>query len=143
MKTRCTLALALLAVFLMATASSAAEPQVTATSIDAALVKLGTPIRDGDTVHEHAYLVRIKGEFPAPGAPLLRLYFGDTAIPAYGDFPGGLYFLVLEKAELTALGGKTLRWRIDDGPLHDTGVRFAPSAFEPFTAIPEKDALLR
>jgi len=143
MSIRKTLALACLLTMVVASASVAGEAKVEVTGIDIALVDLETPLRVGATTHRQAYLVRIQGTFPAAGAALLRLYFGDAPIEAYGDYPGGLYFSVVDKAQLDAWHGKTLRWRVDDGELHDTGRSLDVKGAEPFTVMPEKAALLR
>ncbi len=148
MNTRNAFALVMLVVFLPTAASLAGESEVAATGIDVALVDLETPLStvDGDgaaLVHHQAYLVRLQGRFPATGAKLFRLFVGDTPIEEYGSYPGGLYFYVPEKSKLTAMNGKTLRWKFSGQPLQEMGIQFDTARFEPFVAMSEKKALER
>lgn len=130
-------------VFIFAALLFAAEPPPTFTGSDIALVELATPIRVGDVEYCRAYLVRLHGSLPAPGARLLRLYLGADPIGEYGDFPGGLYFYIPEKSRLAEVSGRSFLWKWDDGPLQDTGIRLDASAVDSLAPISEKEALSR
>ncbi len=117
-------------------------------SYDLALVELDQPLTltgdDGKTAtYERAYLIRLHGEFPTHGASVMRLYFGNEAIPEYGGLPGGLYFMIYEKNRLKAFAGKPIRYQIDCGPINEFEVRFDVRRFQPLKLMKLKDALIR
>ena len=115
---------------------------------DVALVDLDEPyvatLAGGERVtYRRAYLIRLHGTFPAGHARNMELYFGEERIEEYGSFPGGLYFMVYEKARLEALAGRDIRYRFDPGPVQSLGRSFQPNRFAPFTAMPLQEALAR
>jgi hypothetical protein len=122
--------------------------QATLQDYDIALITLQTPITlpdaaGRDIIYRQAYLVRLHGEFPKNRAPLLRLYFGEEAIPQFGGLPEGLYFMVFDEARLKALAGKEISCRFGEGPAQKLNMTFEPRRWTPFKTMPEKDAFLR
>jgi len=51
------------------------------------------------------------------------LYVGDTRIPKYWEYPGGIYFKVLDQTFLAEHGGEPLRFSHDDQNFVKTGAR--------------------
>jgi hypothetical protein len=71
-----------------------------------------------------AFIVKIKlDKVPEPTGAGWALYVGDTRIPKYWEYPGGIYFKVLDDTFLAEHRGKPLRFSQDDRTFVKTGVK--------------------
>jgi hypothetical protein len=70
-----------------------------------------------------AFIVKIRlTKPPEPTGDGWALYVGDTRIPKYWEYPGGIYFKVLDDSFLTEHRGEPLRFSHDDRTFVNTGV---------------------
>ena len=70
-----------------------------------------------------AFIVKIRlDEIPEPAGAGWALYVGDTRIPKYWEYPGGIYFKVLDQSFLEEHRGEPLRFSLNDQKFVDTGV---------------------
>lgn len=70
-----------------------------------------------------AFIVKIELEaLPEPTGDGWALYVGDTRIPKYWEYPGGIYFKVLDQAFLAEHQGQPLRFSHNDKDFVNTGV---------------------
>ena len=70
-----------------------------------------------------AFIVKIRlDKVPEPTGAGWALYVGDTRIPKYWEYPGGIYFKVLDDTFLAEHRGKPLRFSQDDRTFVKTGV---------------------
>jgi hypothetical protein len=70
-----------------------------------------------------AFIVKIRLEnIPEPTGDGWALYVGDTRIPKYWEYPGGIYFKVFDQAFLADHQGEPLRFSHNDKDFVDTGV---------------------
>jgi len=70
-----------------------------------------------------AFIVKIRlEEIPEPTGAGWALYVGDTRIPKYWEYPGGIYFKVLDQAFLDDHRGEPLRFSLNDQRFVNTGV---------------------
>ncbi len=135
-------------VALAAIAAAQTAPSLAVTGSDAALVQLDEPAAvmqaDGSTVtYKQAYLVRVFGSFPRYLAVMIYVYFGDQQIVEYGSFPGGIYFLVYDRAKLMALAGQDIKVGFQREGLAKSGHKFEPTRFDLTTPVPLRQALER
>jgi hypothetical protein len=73
---------------------------------------------------EAAFIIKIELEkLPEPTGDGWALYVGDTRIPKYWAYPGGIYFKVFDPAFLADHSGKPLRFSHDGQKFVNTGVR--------------------
>jgi hypothetical protein len=73
---------------------------------------------------EAAFIVKIELEqLPEPTGDGWALYVGDTRIPKYWEYPGGIYFKVFDPAFLEEHQGEPLRFSHDGVTFVKTGVR--------------------
>lgn len=73
---------------------------------------------------DSAFIVKIKlDKVPEPTGAGWALYVGDTRIPKYWEYPGGIYFKVLDDTFLAEHRGKPLRFSQDDRTFVKTGVK--------------------
>jgi hypothetical protein len=70
-----------------------------------------------------AFIVKIRlNALPEPTGDGWALYVGETRIPKYWEYPGGIYFKVLDDSFLTEHRGEPLRFSHDDRTFVNTGV---------------------
>jgi hypothetical protein len=70
-----------------------------------------------------AFIVKIRlEEIPEPTGDGWALYVGDTRIPKYWEYPGGIYFKVLDQTFLADHEGEPLRFSHNDKDFVNTGV---------------------
>lgn len=73
---------------------------------------------------EVAYIVKIRlREIPPATGLGWALYAGDVRIPKYWEYPGGIYFKVLDPQFLAANRGKPLRFSLNGQEFVETGVK--------------------
>jgi hypothetical protein len=71
-----------------------------------------------------AFIVKIRLEkVPEPTGDGWALYVGDTRIPKYWEYPGGIYFKVFDPAFLSEHQGERLRFSHNDKDFVNTGVK--------------------
>ena len=71
-----------------------------------------------------AFIVKIELEkVPEPTGEGWALYVGDTRIPKYWEYPGGIYFKVLDETFLADHQGESLRFSQDEKTFVNTGVK--------------------
>jgi hypothetical protein len=76
------------------------------------------------SIPETAYIVKIRlAEIPPPTARGWALYVGDTRIPKYWEYQGGIYFKVLDEKFLEEHQREKLRFSENGVDFIDTGVR--------------------
>jgi hypothetical protein len=75
-------------------------------------------------IPDTAFIVKIRLETipPATGHGW-ALYVGDTRIPKYWEYPGGIYFKVLDEEFLADHQGQRLRFSENGKDFIDTGVK--------------------
>jgi len=117
-------------------------------SYDVALVTLETPVTRADSTGRNVtlrevYLVRLLGKFPVNYAKPMELFIGDRKIGEYGSMPGGIYFIVLDKASLDHFAGKEFGYRLEGSDIKPLKTTFSPEKFAPFSPMPEKEAIQR
>ena len=83
-----------------------------------------------------AFIVKIRlNKVPEPTGDGWALYVGDTRIPKYWEYAGGIYFKVLDDSFLAEHQGKPLRFSHDDQTFVNTGVNLpGPGAPRPTAA---------
>jgi len=83
-----------------------------------------------------AFIVKIRlDKVPEPTGDGWALYVGDTRIPKYWEYPGGIYFKVLDDTFLAEHQGAPLRFSHDDRTFVNTGVNLpGPEAPRPTAA---------
>lgn len=103
----------------------------------------------GRRLPPEAFIVKIRlEEIPEPTGSGWALYVGDTRIPKYWEYPGGIYFKVLDQAFLDEHRGEPLRFSLNDQKFVNTGVKLpgpaAPRAAAARRArrLPEQSAVL-
>jgi hypothetical protein len=70
-----------------------------------------------------AFIVKIElEELPEPTGDGWALYVGDTRIPKYWEYSGGIYFKVFDQTFLTDHRGEPLRFTHDGEKFVNTGV---------------------
>jgi hypothetical protein len=70
-----------------------------------------------------AFIVKIRlDKVPEPTGDGWALYVGDTRIPKYWEYSGGIYFKVLDDTFLADHQGEPLRFSHDDRTFVSTGV---------------------
>jgi hypothetical protein len=70
-----------------------------------------------------AFIVKIQLEkTPEPAGDGWALYVGDTRIPKYWEYPGGVYFKVFDESFLADHQGEPLRFSHNDKDFVNTGV---------------------
>jgi hypothetical protein len=70
-----------------------------------------------------AFIVKIRLEkAPEPTGDGWALYVGDTRIPKYWEYPGGIYFKVFDQTFLADHQGEPLRFAHNDKDFVNTGV---------------------
>lgn len=70
-----------------------------------------------------AFIVKIRlDRVPEPTGDGWALYVGDTRIPKYWEYAGGIYFKVFDDTFLTEHQGEPLRFSHDDRTFVNTGV---------------------
>jgi hypothetical protein len=70
-----------------------------------------------------AFIVKVRlAEIPEPAGAGWALYVGATRIPKYWEYPGGIYFKVLDQAFLQEHRGEPLRFSLNDQKFVNTGV---------------------
>jgi hypothetical protein len=70
-----------------------------------------------------AFIVKIRlDKVPEPTGDGWALYVGDTRIPKYWEYAGGIYFKVLDDTFLADHQGEPLRFSHDDRTFVNTGV---------------------
>jgi hypothetical protein len=70
-----------------------------------------------------AFIVKIQlDKAPEPTGDGWALYVGTTRIPKYWEYPGGIYFKVLDDTFLAEHRGEPLRFSHDDQKFVNTGV---------------------
>jgi hypothetical protein len=70
-----------------------------------------------------AFIVKIRLEkIPEPTGDGWALYVGDTRIPKYWEYPGGIYFKILDQTFLADHQGEPLRFSQNDQDFVKTGV---------------------
>jgi hypothetical protein len=75
-------------------------------------------------IPETAFIVKVRLEtIPPPTGQGWALYVGDTRIPKYWEYPGGIYFKVLDEEFLVEHQRDKLRFSENDQDFVDTGVR--------------------
>ncbi len=75
-------------------------------------------------ISETAHIVKIRLEkVPPPTAHGWALYVGDTRIPKYWEYPGGIYFKVLDEEFLADHQRQKLRFSENGKDFIDTGVK--------------------
>lgn len=81
-------------------------------------------------ISDAAFIVKIALDtIPPPTARGWALYVGDTRIPKYWEYPGGIYFKVLDEAFLAEHQRQKLRFSENGVDFIDTGVKLpAPEA---------------
>ncbi|HKW00526.1 MAG TPA: hypothetical protein VJN96_11915 [Vicinamibacterales bacterium] len=76
------------------------------------------------SLREVAYIVKIQlREIPEATGLGWALYAGDVRIPKYWEYPGGIYFKVLDPQFLADHRGKPLRFSQNGHEFVDTGVK--------------------
>ena len=76
------------------------------------------------TLPAAAFIVKIRLDtVPEPTGAGWALYVGDTRIPKYWEYAGGIYFKVLDDTFLAEHQGKPLRFSQDDRTFVKTGVK--------------------
>jgi hypothetical protein len=71
-----------------------------------------------------AFIVKIQLEqIPEPTGDGWALYVGDTRIPKYWEYPGGIYFKVFDQTFLVDHHGEPLRFSHNDKDFVNTGVK--------------------
>ena len=97
----------------------ATRPTAADTAMIAGLARdAGSPLR------EVAYIVKIRlREIPPATGLGWALYAGDERIPKYWEYPGGIYFKVLDPQFLADYRGKPLRFSQNGQEFVDTGVK--------------------
>lgn len=113
--------------------------------VDAHRVTLFEPVTRVDAsgkpvTHSEGYLVRVLGSFPVGMAIPVGLYFGDKRIEEYGGFAGGLYFVIVDRAELDALADRPIRAVAPNGVEVRTDIRLSTKGLSE-TPTPIKDWL--
>ena len=84
---------------------------------------------------DSAFIVKIRlDKVPEPTAVGWALYVGDTRIPKYSEYAGGIYFKVLDDTFLAEHQGKPLRFSQDDRTFVKTGVNLPGPEAPPPTA---------
>jgi hypothetical protein len=80
-----------------------------------------------------AFIVKIRlDKVPEPTGDGWALYVGDTRIPKYWEYSGGIYFKVFDDTFLAEHQGKPLRFSHDDRTFVNTGVNLpGPEAPRP------------
>lgn len=72
---------------------------------------------------EAAFIVKVRLEkLPEPTGSGWALYVGNTRIPKYWEYPGGIYFKVFDQTFLTDHQGEPLRFSHNDQEFVDTAV---------------------
>jgi hypothetical protein len=75
-------------------------------------------------IPETAFIVKIRlDKIPPPTAHGWALYVGDTRIPKYWEYPGGIYFKVLDEEFLADHQRQKLRFSENGIDFIDTGVK--------------------
>ncbi len=93
------------------------------TAADTAMIA-GLAADAGTALREVAYVVKIRlREIPAATGLGWALYAGDVRIPKYWEYPGGIYFKVLDPQFLADHRGKPLRFSQNGQDFMDTGVK--------------------
>ena len=93
------------------------------TAADTAMIA-GLAADAGIPLREVAYLVKIRlKEIPAATGLGWALYAGEMRIPKYWEYPGGIYFKVLDPQFLVEHRGKPLRFSQNGQDFVDTGVK--------------------
>lgn len=80
-------------------------------------IELEQPFRSADEhgvskSYSSAWLVRLQVDRPDFFGEAVRFYVGDFEVPEYGGWEKGIYFKVYDRALLTRLRGRELRYRI-------------------------------
>jgi len=71
-----------------------------------------------------AFIIKIRLEkVPQPTGDGWALYVGDTRIPKYWEYPGGIYFKVFDQTFLAEHQGEPLRFSHNDKDFVNTGVK--------------------
>ena len=83
-----------------------------------------------------AFIVKIRlDKVPEPTGDGWALYVGDTRIPKYWEYAGGIYFKVFDATFLADHQGEPLRFSHDDRTFVNTGVTLpGPGAPRPTTS---------
>lgn len=77
---------------------------------------------------EAAFIVKLRLErIPTPTGHGWALYVGDTRIPKYWEYPGGIYFKVLDEEFLADHQREPLRFSENGTDFIETGVKLPPS----------------
>jgi hypothetical protein len=93
------------------------------TAADTAMIA-GLAADGGAPLREVAYIVKIQlREIPAATGLGWALYAGEVRIPKYWEYPGGIYFKVLDPQFLVEHRGKPLRFSQNGQEFVDTGVK--------------------
>ena len=84
----------------------------------------------GRPIPETAFIIKIRlDEIPPATAHGWALYVGDTRIPKYWEYPGGIYFKVLDEEFLADHQRQKLRFSENGTDFIDTGAKLpAPGA---------------
>lgn len=141
-------ALALLAVFVSPSAlhpqaREVSRPAISLSSYDVVLLELKKPFvmrdREGKPQsYDRAYVVTLKGRFPADQALGMELFIGDYRVPEYGGTRDGLYFRIYDEKLLARLEGKDFRYRFATKEIHSFNIRFSVERFQPFKLSKEQ-----
>jgi len=101
------------------------------------------------TLPAAAFIVKIRlDKVPEPTGAGWALYVGDTRIPKYWEYAGGIYFKVLDDTFLAEHQGKPLRFSQDDRTFVKTGVKLPgpegprPTAAKGARRLPLQSAVL-
>jgi hypothetical protein len=145
---RISIALVLILAALASVAAAQEPAKAVLKSYDVTLIKLDAPVTRANEsgmkiALDQVYLVRLRGEFPVNSAKPMELYLGDKKIGEFGSWPGGIYFILLDKASLDAFTGKDFGYRMGGKKTLPLGAKFEPAKFDLTKAIPEKEAIAR
>lgn len=106
------------------------------TAADSAMIA-GLAAEARTSLRDVVYVVKIRlKEVPPATALGWALYAGDVRIPKYWEFPGGIYFKVLDPAFLRDHQGKPLRFSQNGQVFVDTAVKLpGPGAPDGMRAV--------
>jgi hypothetical protein len=106
------------------------------TSYEVVQLELKKPVKLRDAEgkeqsYDRAYLVTLKGTFPADQAMGLELFIGDYRIPEYGGKRDGLYFRIYDAKLLERLEDKDFRYRFGSPEIRSFNMHFSTKASQP------------